>query len=86
MLATVEKMYRVLVERGTKFIINHIKVHKTRMADCKINEQVVVLYALMTTTWQESVVSTLIDVVVNQGQTDDLVEANCKSAETICTL
>ena len=38
----VKKTYKVLVDGGTDAFINHIKVHKTILAGCKVKEEAVV--------------------------------------------
>ena len=43
----VKKMYRYLVEGGTEAFINHIKIHKTILADCKVKSEAVAARSIL---------------------------------------
>jgi hypothetical protein len=83
---TVEKTFKVLIEGGTEAFINHIKVHKTIMADCKVQEQAVAARALLTANRVEIAALTLADALGNQEEINNLVEANRELAESVRTL
>jgi hypothetical protein len=81
-----KKMYKVLVEEGTKGFSNHIKVHKTILADCKVKEEAVVARSLPLANRRDIATLTVDDLVANQEEINNLVEANRELAETVCTL
>ena len=45
--SSVKKAYKVPVDGGTEAFINHIKVHKTILADCKMKEEAVVAHSFL---------------------------------------
>ena len=45
--STVKKTYKVLVDGDTEAFINHIKVHKTMLADCKVKKEAVAACSLI---------------------------------------
>jgi hypothetical protein len=83
---TVEKTFKVLVEGGTEAFINHIKVHKTIMADCKVKDQAVAARTLILANRQDITTLTVEDPVANQEEINNLVEANRELTETVRTL
>jgi hypothetical protein len=84
--ATVEKTFKVLIEGGTEAFINHIKVHKTIMADCKVKEQAVAARAQLAANRVEIAALTTDDASANQEEINNLVEANRELAESVRTL
>jgi hypothetical protein len=83
---TVEKTFKVLVEGGTEAFINHIKVHKTILADCKVKEQTAAARSLIQANRLDITALTLEDALGNQEEINNLVEANRELTETVRTL
>ena len=84
--ATVEKTYKVLSTGGTEAFINHIKVHKTIMADCKVKEETVAARSILLVNRRQIAALTVADPLANQVQIENLNEANRELKETIHTL
>ena len=74
------------LEGGTESFINHIKIHKTITADCKVKEEAVAAPFLILANRQDIATLTMVDPVTNKEEINDLVEANRELAETVCTL
>ena len=83
---TVEKTFKVLIEGGTEAFINHIRLHKTIIADCKVKERAVAARALITSNRQEIAHLTEQDAAANQDRIENLVDANKELNETVRTL
>ena len=64
--SVVKKTYKVLVDGGTEAFTNHIKVHKTILADCKVKEEAVAARSLLLSNRREIVALTVADPAVNQ--------------------
>ena len=86
MSSTVEKTYKVLSTGGTEAFINHIKVHKTILADCKVKEEAVVARSIHIANRRQIEILTVADAVANQVEIENLNEANRELKETIRTL
>ena len=63
---TVEKTYKVLSTGGTEAFINHIKVHKTILADCKVKEEAVAARSIHIANRRQIEILTVADAVANQ--------------------
>ena len=83
---SVKKTYKVLVNGGTEAFTNHIQVHKTLLADCKVKEETIVAHSLILANRRKIVTLTVANPVANQVDTENLVEANYELTETVCTL
>ena len=83
--STVEKMYKGLVEGGTEAFINHIKVHKKGLADCKVKEEAVTVSNLILANRCNIATLTVAGSLTNKETNDNLVEANRELDETVCT-
>ena len=83
---TVEKTYKVLSTGGTEAFINHIKMHKTILADCKVKEEAVAARSILIANRRQIESLTVADAVANQVQIENLKEANRELKETIRTL
>ena len=81
-----KKMYKVLGEEGTKGFSNHIKVHKTILADCKVKEEAVVARSLPLANRRKIATLTVADPAENQVDIENLVDTNCELTETVRTL
>ena len=84
--ATVKKTYKVLSTGGTEAFINHSKVHKTILADCKVKEEAVAARSILLANRRQIDTLTVADAVANQVRIENLNEANRGLKETICTL
>jgi hypothetical protein len=84
--STVDKTYKVLVEGSTLAFINHIKVHKTIMTNCKLKQQEVEARSLMIKNRREIASLNVAGPAANQVQIENLVEANRELQDTVRTL
>jgi hypothetical protein len=84
--STVKKTYKVLKEGGTEAFINHTKVHKTIMADCKVKEEGVAARSLVLANRCNIATLTVEDPQAHQEEIINLVEANHELTETVRTL
>ena len=84
--ATVKKTYKVLSTGGTEAFINHIKVHKTTLADCKVKEEAVAARSNLLANRRQIEILTVSNAVANQVQIENLNEANRELKKTIRTL
>ena len=59
--ATVKKTHKVLSTRGTEAFINHTKMHKTIVADCKVREEAVAACSILLANWRQIEILTVAD-------------------------
>ena len=62
--------------------INHIKVHKTMLADCKMKEEVITARSLFLSKRNDIAALTVDDPVVNQVKIEKLAVTNRELTET----
>ena len=78
-------MYKVLLDGGAEAFINHVKIHKIMLADCKVKDEAVAARFLILANWRDIATLTVANSVTNHKEINNLVEAGCELNDTVCT-